>query len=110
MNLVFIPGLQALKIYRIIVPIKTMIVESNQQLILLQERDFITYLELFEEHQDCLLIYAFMILRDAMKARTAVRQAFINLWNNPEKWNQNHSIYKNIFFEVKQVVYFLKTA
>jgi hypothetical protein len=87
-----------------------MMTESRPQQLQLPQKDFLSYLELFEEHQDSLLIYSFMILRDVPKARAAVRQAFNNLWNNPEKWNEQLSVYKNIFFEVKQEVYFLKTA
>ena len=77
---------------------------------LLRENDFISYLELYEEHYEHLLIYTFLNLKDEEKARLAVRIAFQTLWNSPDKWLQELPVYSILFREVRETVYFLKTS
>ena len=76
----------------------------------LRENDFITYLELYEEHYENLLIYTFLNLKDEQKARLAVRIAFQTLWNSPDRWLQEQPAYAILFREVRETVYFLKTS
>lgn len=76
----------------------------------LRENDFISYLELYEEYYEDLLIYTFLNLKDEQKARLAVRIAFQTLWNSPDKWLQEQPAYAILFREVRETVYFLKTS
>lgn len=83
---------------------------TGNQTELLIRKDFSSYLELYEEHNENLLIYAFLVLRDETRAKIAVRTAFVKLWQQPEKFLQDRTAYSVLFSEVKVMTYLLKST
>ncbi|KYP13127.1 hypothetical protein [Flavihumibacter sp. CACIAM 22H1] len=82
----------------------------SNQTELLVNNDFSSFLELYDEHGENLLLYAFLTLRDEAKARIAVRSAFVKLWQHPDRLLQGRSVYSVLFSEVKVMTYLLKTS
>ncbi|GEM_PF-4733273 len=83
---------------------------TGNQTELLIRKDFSSYLELYEEHNENLLIYAFLVLRDETRAKIAVRTAFVKLWQQPDRFLQDRTAYSVLFSEVKVMTYLLKST